>query len=141
MRIITFGGSSRGSTWVKVKGAQSCLTLCHPMEYTAHGILQVRIMEWVAFPFSRGSSQPRDQTQVSHIAGRFFTRWAHSLPFCTSRLQGKPTLGTRGDFFLYLGSCDRDIAQVKIQWTVQKSVYIVLHYSFFVFLSSWSASK
>ena len=40
------------------------------------GILQARIMEWVAFPFSRGSSQPRDWTQVSHIAGRFFTHWA-----------------------------------------------------------------
>ena len=38
-----------------------------------HGILQARILEWVAFPSSRGSSQPRDQTQVSHIAGRFFT--------------------------------------------------------------------
>ena len=38
-----------------------------------HGILQARILEWVVFPFSRGSSQSRDQTQVSHIAGRFFT--------------------------------------------------------------------
>ena len=41
-----------------------------------HGILQARILEWVAFPFSRGSSQPRDRTQVSHIAGSFFTSWA-----------------------------------------------------------------
>ena len=41
-----------------------------------HGILQARILEWVAFPFSRGFSQPRDQTQVCHIAGRFFTSWA-----------------------------------------------------------------
>ena len=41
-----------------------------------HGILQARILEWVAFPFSRGSSQPRDGTQVSYIAGRFFTSWA-----------------------------------------------------------------
>ena len=41
--------------------------------YTAHGILQARILEWVAGPFSRGSSQPRDHTQVSHIAGGFFT--------------------------------------------------------------------
>ena len=41
-----------------------------------HGILQARILGWVAFPFSRGSSQPRDQIQVSHIAGRFFTSWA-----------------------------------------------------------------
>ena len=40
---------------------------------TIHGILQARILEWVAFPFSRGSSQPRDRTQVSHIAGGFFT--------------------------------------------------------------------
>ena len=41
-----------------------------------HGILQPRILEWVAFPFSRGSSQPRDWTQVSHGAGRFSTSWA-----------------------------------------------------------------
>ena len=40
------------------------------------GILQARILKWVAMPSSRGSSQPRDWTQVSHIAGRFFTRWA-----------------------------------------------------------------
>ena len=58
---------------VFVKVTQSCPTLCNPMEYRAHGILQARILEWVAIPFSRGSSQPRDQTQVSHIAGRFFT--------------------------------------------------------------------
>ena len=48
---------------------QSCSTLCDPIDYTVHGILQARILEWVAFPFSRGSSQPRDQTQVFHIAG------------------------------------------------------------------------
>ena len=47
---------------------KSCPTLCHPMDYTVHGILQARILEWVAFPFSRGSSQPRDWTQVSRIA-------------------------------------------------------------------------
>ena len=46
------------------------------MDYTVHGILQARVLEWVAFPFSRESSQPRDWTQVSHIAGRFFTSWA-----------------------------------------------------------------
>ena len=45
---------------VKVKVAQSCLTVCDPMDYTAHGILLVGILEWVAFPFSRASSQPRD---------------------------------------------------------------------------------
>ena len=43
---------------------------------SVHGILQTRILDWVAMPSSRGSSQPRDQIQVSHIAGRFFTGWA-----------------------------------------------------------------
>ena len=51
-----------------MKVAQSCLPLCHPMDYTVHGILQARILEWVAFPFSKRSSKPRDRTQVSHIA-------------------------------------------------------------------------
>ena len=41
-----------------------------------HGIFQARVLEWVAIFFSRGSSQPRDQTQVSHIAGKHFTIWA-----------------------------------------------------------------
>ena len=41
-----------------------------------HGILQARILEWVVIPFSRGTSQPKDRTQVSHIAGRFFISWA-----------------------------------------------------------------
>ena len=59
-----------------VKVAQSCLTLCDPMDYTVLGILQARILEWEASPFSMGSSQPRDETQVSRIAGGFFTSWA-----------------------------------------------------------------
>ena len=57
---------------VKVKVPQSCLTLCNSMDYTVHGILQARILEWVTFPFSRGSSQPRDRTQVSRIVGGLF---------------------------------------------------------------------
>ena len=59
--------------------SQLCTTLCNSMNVASvHGILQARLLEWVAIPFSRGSSQPRDQTQVSHIAGRcrFFTIWA-----------------------------------------------------------------
>ena len=56
-----------------VKVPQSFLTLSDPMGYTVHGILQAKILKWVAIPFSRKSSQYRDQTQVSHIAGRFFT--------------------------------------------------------------------
>ena len=59
----------------KWKVTQSCPTHCSPMDYTVHGILQARILEWLAFFFPRGFSQPRDWTQVSCIAGRFFTNW------------------------------------------------------------------
>ena len=62
------------SEWFKV--THSYQTLCNPIDYTVHGILQARILEWVESPFSRGSSQPRDRTQVSRIAGGFFTSWA-----------------------------------------------------------------
>ena len=59
-----------------MKVAQSCQTICNPMDYTVHGILQARILGWVTFPFSKGSSQPRDWTQISCVAGGFFTTWA-----------------------------------------------------------------
>ena len=55
--IASLGVSGKNS---EVKVAQSCLTLRDLMDYTVHGLLQARILEWVAFPFSRGSSQPRD---------------------------------------------------------------------------------
>jgi len=67
-----------------IKAAQSCLILCDPMDYIVHGILQARILEWVAFPFSRGSSQPRDWTQVSCNADGFFTSWATREAHCGS---------------------------------------------------------
>ena len=57
----------------EMKVAPQFLTLCYPMDYTVHGILQARMLEWITFPFSRRSSQPRDRTQVSRIAGGFFT--------------------------------------------------------------------
>ena len=60
---------------MKVKLAQLCPTLCDPMDYTVHAILQVRLLEW-AMSSTRGSSQTRDQTQVSHIADSIFTGWA-----------------------------------------------------------------
>ena len=84
---------------VKVKVTQSCASLCDPMDYTVHGILQARILEWVAFPFSRGSSQLRDGTQVSCIAGDslaakplFATPWAVA---CTTLLRPWDFLGKR----------------------------------------------
>ena len=61
---------------MQMKVAQLCPTFCDPMDYTVHGILQARILEWVAYPFSKGSSQPRNRTCVSCLAGRFLTNWA-----------------------------------------------------------------
>ena len=75
---------------VKVLAAQLCLTLCDPVNCSlpgssVHGILQVRVVEWVTIPFSTGSSQGllncRDWIQVSQIAGGFFTIWATRKPF------------------------------------------------------------
>ena len=60
--------------WVKV--AQSCPTFCDPMDYTVYGILQTRILKWVAFSISRGSYQPRGKIQFSLIADELFTSWA-----------------------------------------------------------------
>ena len=62
---------------LKVKATLSCSTLCNPMDYRVHRILQARILELVAFSFSRGSSQPRDRTQISCIAGSFSTSLSH----------------------------------------------------------------
>ena len=70
---------------------QLCPTLCDPLDCSlpgssVPGISQARILEWSAMPFSRGSSQPRDQTRVSCLADRFFTHWAKDLasiiPLC-----------------------------------------------------------
>ena len=91
--VISFSrGSSQPRNWTQVsciagrfftdwamkeaKVAPLCPTLYNPRDYIVHGILQARILEWVAIPFSRGSFQPRDCTQVSCIAGGFLTSWA-----------------------------------------------------------------
>ena len=69
-----------GGGFKVLRVAQSCLTLYDPLDYSlplssVHGILQARILEWIAISFSRGSSQPRNQTWVSCTAGSFFTIW------------------------------------------------------------------
>ena len=63
---------------VKMKVTQSCPTLSDPVDcsFSVHGVFQARLLEWVAVPFSRGSSQPRGGPQVSLTEGRFFTIWA-----------------------------------------------------------------
>ena len=70
--LQSFCSCDESESEVKVTVCQLCPTLCDPMDYTAHGILQAGRLEWVAFPFTRGSSQPRDGTQVSRFVGRFF---------------------------------------------------------------------
>ena len=79
--------------WVKVKVlvTQLCLTQrdlmdCSPPGSSVHGILQARTLEWVAIPFARGSSHSRGQTQVSCIAGRFFTIWTPRNPLVLGKL-------------------------------------------------------
>ena len=69
---------------LKSEVIQSCPTLCNPMGWSlpgssVHGILQARVLEWVAISFSRGSSWPRDRTQVSCIVSRRYTIWATSI--------------------------------------------------------------
>ena len=76
-----------------MKVTQSCRTLCDPMDCIVHGIFQARILEWVAFLFFRGSSQPRDQTQVPCIAG-------DSVP---AEPQGKPKNTGVGTLYLLQG--------------------------------------
>ena len=92
----SLGYSQKLSSEVKVFVAQQCPNLCDPMDYSlpsssVHGILQAKILEWVAIPFSRESSQPADQTQVFCIAGRFFTIWTtwEALEVQQRKTQGK----------------------------------------------------
>ena len=79
---------------LEVQVPQSCPTLGNPVDYTLHGILQARILEWGAFPFSRGSSQPRDRTQSP-------TLQADSLP---AELPGKPKNPGVGSLSLLQGN-------------------------------------
>ena len=102
------GKSGESDIWkrseVKTTVTQMCQTLCDPMDYTVHGIPQARMLEWVAFPFSRGSSQLRDQPGVSCIEGGFFTSWDTGKPRktgvgCLSLHQGIfPTQGLNPGF-------------------------------------------
>ena len=84
--LVDAGINIKGGLKVKALVTQSCLTLCNPKACSpsgspVHVIFQARILEWVAIPFSRGSSQLRDQTQVSCIAGGFFKQ--HQLKYDT----------------------------------------------------------
>ena len=87
--------------WAHVLVSQLCLTLCNPMDCSppgssAHGISQARILEWVAIPFSKESSPPKDRAQVSCIEGRLFTIWATNKALMLGRLRAGREVGARG---------------------------------------------
>ena len=87
--------------WKKVLVAQLCLTLYDPMDCrlpssSVHGILQARMLEWIAIPFSKGAFQPRDWTWVFCIADRFFTVGYQGISLLTQNI--------RSSFFAYLFS-------------------------------------
>ena len=115
--MSTAGASEQGVGWLEDKGkwhvscggggclvAKSCLTFCNSMDCIAHEILQFRIMEWVAIPLSRGSSQTRDRTQVSHIAGRFLHQLSHKgSPVKVSKYMITELVHWTGHCFLFIG--------------------------------------
>ena len=93
--------------------AQSCPTLCDTVECSppgssVHGIRQARILEWVAISFSRGSSQPRDRTQVSHIAGRRFNLWA------TREALRPAEITPKTDVLFVIGDCSAKVGSQEI---------------------------
>ena len=94
-----------------------------PMDCVFHVILQARILEWVAFPFSRWSSQPRDQTQVCHIAGEFFTSWAtREAHFCVSVTYLKRKNYVAWQLKMYIrwrancSECSHILPSVTVEW-------------------------
>ena len=117
-----------------MKVVQSCPTLCDPMECSllgssVHGILQARILEEVAVSFSRGSSQPRDQTWVSCVAGRFFIIW-------TDREAQSKFSGDEFPLLLFIrGSCnfafnsEGQFFWAKYSWLV---VYFFQHFGYII---------
>ena len=116
---------------VKVKVAQLCLTLCDPMNYIVHGILQARILEWVVVPFSRDSSQARDRTHSPAFQ-------ADSLP---AEPKGKPK-DTGEDSLSLLLHCRQILYQLSYQGSlnfhlVKGMVFLVVMYG----CESWAIKK
>ena len=114
--------------WKKVKVAQLHPTLCDPMDYIVHGILQARVLEWVTLPFSRGSSQLRDQTQVSLHCRRILYQLSHTgsprilewvaYPFSSGSSQPRNRTGVSciaGRFFTNWAIRDTPIA-ISLFW-------------------------
>ena len=115
--------------------AQSCPTLWNTMDWnppgsSVQGILQARILEWVAIPSSRGSFQSRDRTQVSHIVGRLFTVWA------TKEFQKKTGMGSlfllQGKFQLRNQTRVSYIEGDFTTWATQEAPGMCIHPQFVI---------
>ena len=138
----------------EVKVTQSCPTLCNPTDYIDHGILPVRILEWVAFPFSGRYSQPRDQTQVSRICG--IQRYVHTcIHICrqTKAMMKKSLLKDQPRIILFICRFEKgkqNMLQCKMEG-IRVLVFVVgrnktsfpwvLYYSSFSFGPSLLLSK
>ena len=125
--------------WVSEWKLLSQIQLCDPMECSppgssVHGILQARILEWEAIPSSRGFSQPRDRTQVFHIAGRFFTIWAtrEALYICNTFLLMFVCSGVGGDWFFVFRNHDGGVSlylRILCIWRILNISQIMIHFS------------
>ena len=119
-------------TWnMCVLVAQSCPTLCNPMDYSSpgssvHGLLQARILEWGAIPFSMGSSLPRNRTQVSCIAARFFMVWATGDGKDDRSMTSDPR-GSGGTLYLGMFSGSHGPCQGPMVRNTQCSYYLLWH--------------
>ena len=128
------------SEWVKV--TQSCPTLCNPMDYADHGILQARILELVAFPFSRGSSQLRDRNQVSCMVD-FLPAEPQGKPISPYNL-GKSCFMYFEAFFLIRHMCIKDFCIFLMTWSFYcytASLYVSLSLSWTFTYYPYSSSS
>ena len=111
---------------MKLRVTQLCPTLCDPMNYTVRGILQARILEWVAFPFSRGSSQPRESNpgllhcrwilyQLSHKRSPRIVGWV-AYPFCRGSSRPKDqTQVSRIAGVFFISSATREVLYIVVE--------------------------
>jgi len=131
--------------------AQSCPTLCDPVDCSppgssVHGILQPRILEWVAISFCRGSFRPRDRTQISRIAGRCFNLWATRADLSNPKSDDKYSESNNIRIQIYS-------IHLKHAWGSQKTGFklsqfgnILIHREMYILLSTeiqemWDNSK
>ena len=124
MNILNLYNYTRLVIWV----AQSGLTLCEPMDYrpegsSAHGIIQARILEWVTIFYSRGSSQPKDQTHISSVScfGRLLT---------TSTTREAP-YSSVAKFYQSLTKTEYGETELNLFWDYNLSVFMILEGPFF----------